>query len=560
MSTPDAYPGLRYPALVTRLSERLTDPHLSKLVSLPDPSDEPTDSPDVSSSRIGLDWVVRAQDGEAREVLAEIDLAIRAGLEPRARARALYAQALCLMMLNEGPTAVRVARELSSLCRDLKLPAAGLQARALLVDLLRREGQLEQAVEQLAHAVALEPALRDLSDPDIQTALGALAIALRHSGTAEEANRMEQRLAAVEHTLPLHQRVSRWSNLAFEHVAQAMSAARQAPYDVDVDLLDQAVAEIGKAARLADSGTYHIVQIEAQVIAALPNAVVGDAEIGLAALHKLRDVQELGPEAISAQLFWGVGTVRALVRLGRYHEAAAVGTRMLSRVRDHAREGDRRILAYEVMRAEHPQVERALTGTAEYLALTEERVGTGFALVSALFKARVDLLRGADERRVLARAASLDLLTGLVNRRGAAAAIADAAARPRNEPVALLLIDLDGFKDVNDTSGHLAGDVVLQRVAQALREAARQEDVVARWGGDEFVVVAVLDEGRALALGDRLRETLRQCAGEAALTPVTGSIGVAVRDSPLDEQSWLQRADDAMYAAKRSGGDATVLG
>ena len=551
MTASDAYPELRYPPLVTRLPDRLADRHLASLPS------SPVEAP---SSRVGLDWVVRAQDGEADQVLAEIDLAIRAGLEPRTYARALYAQALCLMMLNDGPTAVRVARELSTLCRDLKLPAAGLQARALLVDLLRREGQLEQAVEQLAHAVALEPALRDLSDPDTQTALGALAIALRHSGTVEEANRLEQRLAAVEHTLPLHQRVSRWSNLAFEHVAQAMSAARRAPYIVDADLLDEAVAEIEMAAKLASDGSYQVIAIEAQVIAALPAAVVGNAEVGLAELSKCRDVQELGPEATSAQLFWAVGTVRALVRLGRFHEAAAIGTRMLSRIRDHGREGDRRILAYEVMRAEHPQVERALTGTAEYLALTEERVGTGFTLVSALFKARVDLLRGADERRGLARAASLDPLTGLINRRGAAAAIADAAARPRNESVALLVIDLDGFKDVNDNSGHLAGDVVLQRVSQALRATARLEDMVARWGGDEFVVVAALDEARAVALGDRLRDTIRARAEVDASTPVTGSVGVAVRETPVDEVSWLQRADDAMYLAKRSGGDATVLG
>lgn len=558
MTAPDAYPELRYLPLATRLQDRLADRHLASLAISPDESSEqPGSSP---SSKIGLDWVVRAQDGEASQVLAEINLAIRTGLEPRTHARALYAQALCLMMLNDGATAVRVARELSGLCRELELPAAGLQARALLVDLLRRQGQLEQAVEQLAHAVALEADLHDLTQPDTQTALGALAIALRHSGTVEEANRLEQRLAAVEHLLPLHQRVSRWSNLAFEHVAQAMSAARRAPYDVDIDRLDEAVTEIKKAADLAGRGTYQVIGIEAEVIAALPAAVVGNPEVGLAALHKCRDVQELGPEATSAQLFWAVGTVRAMVRLGRFHEAAAIGTRMLSRVRDHGREGDRRILAYEVMRAEHPQVERALTGTAEYLALTEERVGTGFALVSALFKARVDLLRGADERRGLALAASIDPLTGLVNRRGAAEAIADAAARSRNESVALLVIDLDGFKDVNDNSGHLAGDVVLKRVSQALRATARGEDMVARWGGDEFIVVAVLDEDRALALGDRLRDTIKQRAGAAASIEVTGSVGVAVRDAPIDDLAWLQRADEAMYLAKRSGGDATVLG
>jgi diguanylate cyclase (GGDEF)-like protein len=538
MTVPDAYPELQYPP-----EERQAEPRVTPI-----------------SSSIRSDWVVRAQDGEAEQVLAEIDSAISNGLEPLSHAKALYARALCELVLGDVPQAIGVARELTVLCRELGLQAAGLRARSLLVDLLRRDGQLEQAVEQLAHAVALEPALKDLTDPDVQVALGALAVALRLSGAVDEASRVERRLATVEEHLPRHQRVSRWSNLAFEHLGKAMAVARRAPFEVDGDLVDRAVSEIENACALADWGTYQVVLIEAQVLAALPAALVGDAAHGVALLRNCREVLDRGPEATSAQLFWAVGMVRGLFRLGRYHEAAITGARVLALVRDHGTEGDRAILAYEVMRAEHPRVERAGTGTAEYLALTEDRVGTDFALVSALFRARVDLLRGADERRVLARAASLDLLTGLVNRRGAASAIADAAALPEDESVALLLIDLDGFKDVNDNSGHLAGDVVLQRVSAALRTAARLEDVVARWGGDEFVVVAVLDEDRALALAHRLRDTIRHCAQGAASSPVTGSIGIAVRDSPLDEQTWLRRADEAMYEAKRSGGDATRLG
>jgi diguanylate cyclase (GGDEF)-like protein len=147
-----------------------------------------------------------------------------------------------------------------------------------------------------------------------------------------------------------------------------------------------------------------------------------------------------------------------------------------------------------------------------------------------------------------------------VNRRGAAAAIAEAAGRPPGEQVALLLIDLDGFKDVNDTRGHLAGDVVLQQVAAALRTAARLDDVVARWGGDEFVVVAGLGPLRASALADRLRDTIREHAEREDGLRVTGSVGVAVRDAPLGDRAWLARADAAMYAAKHVGGDATRLG
>jgi diguanylate cyclase (GGDEF)-like protein len=535
-------------------------PEVSYLPTEHQPERRAARPPDFSS-RIRSDWVVRAQDGEAQQVLAEIDLAIReGGLDPRSHTQALYARTLCELVLGDIPTAIQVARELRELCRELNLQAAGLRARALLVDLLRRDGQLEQAVEQLAHAVALEPALRDLTDPDVQSALGALAVALRLSGAAAEASRVEQRLTSVEGLLPVHQRVSRWSNLAFEHAARAMAAARQAPFVVDAGLIDLAVGEIENACLLADRDSYRVVTIEAEVLGALPAALTGDAAVGVAQLVECEEVLDRGPEATSAQLFWAVGMVRALVRLGRFHQAARIGAQGLALIRDLATEGDRAILAYEVMRAEHPQVERAGSGTAEYVALTEDRVGTDFALVSALFRARVDLLRGADERRGLARAAELDILTGLVNRRGAATAIADAAAMPAREPVALLLIDLDGFKDVNDNSGHLAGDVVLQRVSGALRDAARVEDVVARWGGDEFVVVAVLDEDRALALADRLRETIRECAQGVSRMPVTGSVGVAVRSAPLDEQTWLRRADEAMYAAKRSGGDATVLG
>ncbi len=502
------------------------------------------------------DWVVRAQDGEATTVLAEVELALRTDLDPRSRTRVLYAQALCLGVLGEDRAAVSVARELTDLCRELGLHALGLRSRALLVDLLRRDGQLAAAVDELAHGVTLEHGLRDLTDHEVQAALGALAVALRHSGVAEESRRVEQRLAAVEEDLPRHQRVGRWSNLAFEHATQAMDAARRPPYHVDAVLLAQSVAEIERAKSLA----YEVGGGVAYGLGAGPRAVVGDAETGLAALQRCRHVLERGPEAASAQLFWAAGMVRALVRLGRYHEAVRVGTRVLASVRGGARDSDRLILAYEVMRAEHPHVERAGTGTREYLALAEQRSGTDLVLVDALFRARVDLQRGADERRVLAQAASLDSLTGLVNRRGAASAIAEAADRPADEPVALLLIDLDGFKDVNDTRGHLAGDVVLQRVSVALRTAARLEDIVARWGGDEFVVVAVLDPDRAMALAGRLRATIRESAAEGDTVLVTGSIGVAVRDAPLDEETWLRRADEAMYAAKRVGGDTAVLG
>ena len=517
-----------------------------------------------ASSELGLDWTMRAQDGQAVEVRTEVQRTLARRVSPELRVRCLYALAIADLMLGDLPEAIGAARELASLCGELDLRPTGLRARALLVDLLRREGRLEQAVEQLAHAVALESELLDLSDPEVQGALGALAVALRLLGVGEEARRVERRLAEVEHDLPEHQRVARWSNLAFEHAVQAMSAARRPPYRVDGRLLARATEEIQRASALAGLTSYDIVSAEAAVLRALREAAVGDPRVSLRRLEACAGVLEHGPEAITAQLFWATAAVRARVRLGLHPEAAMLGRSMLARIRGSGREGDRLVLAYEVMRAENPDVQHADSGTAAFVALSQERLGHDLALVGALFSARVDLLRGADERRVLARAAALDPLTGLINRRGAATAVADAAARPAREPVALLMIDLDGFKDVNDTHGHQEGDALLQRVSAALRTAARLEDVVARWGGDEFVVVAALDSDRALALAHRLRDTIRDCSGPpsgpAGGLRVTGSIGVAVRTGPVDERSWLRRADEAMYSAKRSGGDATVLG
>jgi diguanylate cyclase (GGDEF)-like protein len=590
-------------------------------------------------------WVVRAQDGDALAVLREVDAVLRLSPPPQERAQALYAKALCRVAFDDLPGAVKVCGELVTHCRNHGLAAAGLRALAVLVDLLRRIGRMEDAIEHLAAATALEPRLTDLSSPDVQVALGSLALALRHCGVAEEADRIEHRLAVVEAELPLSQRVSRLSNHAFEHAVEAMELARRPPFLIDERLLHQAVAEIDQARELTRQGSYRVVLIEADVLTAFAEAAAGDPEAGLCALRRHADVLTLGSEAMSAKVFWIAGLVRALCRQGRHEEAVRAGTAAAARIgilgmgsdtlpaalveslaepvperplvaaeplRESAgrpvsspllnpvaevldpelpvvdvpevdlpdealvddgpvewvpewalawaQPSERLMLSYELMRAEHPMAEEQGSATAGYLWLAEQRVETDQALLAALFRARVALVRGADERRVLAQAASVDSLTGLVNRRGAAIAVADAARRPSPDLLALLLIDLDGFKEVNDSQGHLVGDGVLREVAGELRTAARLDDVVARWGGDEFVVIAVLDADRAVALADRLRERVRECAHRIGCPQITASVGVAVRDRAIDEQVWLRRADEAMYAAKRSGGDATVTG
>jgi diguanylate cyclase (GGDEF)-like protein len=139
-------------------------------------------------------------------------------------------------------------------------------------------------------------------------------------------------------------------------------------------------------------------------------------------------------------------------------------------------------------------------------------------------------------------------------------------ASVRDEELSLIFLDLDHFKRVNDTHGHAAGDAVLVDVADTLRACARRSDLVARWGGEEFVLLldsCSLEQG--LALGERLLDALR--AKEHRLLPsdwqVTASIGVAtdgVGSESTKEaiEALIQVADERAYAAKRGGRDRVV--
>ena len=167
-------------------------------------------------------------------------------------------------------------------------------------------------------------------------------------------------------------------------------------------------------------------------------------------------------------------------------------------------------------------------------------------------------LRRIDEAHRLRDAACSDHLTGLRNRRAFDDALATALARLDRgvtAPVGLVLLDLDDLKLVNDTTGHVAGDRVLRRVADLLRDAARRGDVAARMGGDEFAVLLPgSDAPGVLALAERLRASL-----SAADVGVTASFGVAVAEHAGTAPSELvEAADRALYAAKHAGKDRVV--
>jgi diguanylate cyclase (GGDEF)-like protein len=157
-----------------------------------------------------------------------------------------------------------------------------------------------------------------------------------------------------------------------------------------------------------------------------------------------------------------------------------------------------------------------------------------------------------------------DPLTGLANRTLFADRLRVALARAgrAGTGVAVLYLDLDRFKDVNDSLGHAAGDALLKDFARRLRASVRAADTVARFGGDEFVVLLedVKDPQHAARVAEKMvrasREPLR-VEGRALVATV--SVGVALGDAGSTEQELLKRADEALYQAKAAGRDGYRL-
>ena len=161
------------------------------------------------------------------------------------------------------------------------------------------------------------------------------------------------------------------------------------------------------------------------------------------------------------------------------------------------------------------------------------------------------------------RLARLDPLTRAWNRRAVVELLERELARARRERVrvAVLFVDLDRFKQINDTGGHAAGDAVLCEATARMRAVVRPYDPVGRYGGDEFVVIIAgtgAERGAAraaAAIAAGLRG--RPVATPAGEVRVTASIGVAVASAGArDPERLIADADRAMYAAKRAGGDA----
>ncbi|MDA0228685.1 MAG: PleD family two-component system response regulator [Proteobacteria bacterium] len=205
-------------------------------------------------------------------------------------------------------------------------------------------------------------------------------------------------------------------------------------------------------------------------------------------------------------------------------------------------------------------------GVSDYIIrpidLSEARARS---LTQARYRHYHEELRGALENSI--DMAFTDGLTGLYNRRYVTRHLAglakDRSAENRN--IALIMVDIDHFKMVNDTFGHDVGDQVLKELSGRLQLNVRGQDLASRLGGEEFLIVMInANEASAQLVAERIRNDIASVPFKAA-TPrgsidVTVSVGVAMRESSSESpDQQLKRADEALYAAKRGGRDCVVI-
>jgi diguanylate cyclase len=195
------------------------------------------------------------------------------------------------------------------------------------------------------------------------------------------------------------------------------------------------------------------------------------------------------------------------------------------------------------------QESKSMAGRSEYVGLRmRESAGKIEALERNLENAILD--------------STMDGLTGVANRKSFDAIIRKSAGEAMNsgDNLAMLMIDIDHFKNLNDTWGHQTGDVVLRHLARTLQKAVRGGDHVARYGGEEFAVILPRTDGpAAVSVAENIRLALARepllVELTPPITPTTVSIGAACYDPGEPLAEWVGRADAALYSAKRDGRD-----
>ncbi len=490
------------------------------------------------SGRFADAWHGRHQDPrgslEAAEVLR--DDASAAG-DDLSAGRALTLAGACHVALNDYPAALRALTEARSLLADGPLEdLARVQVEAGHLNVLL--GDHPGGTELLLEALAAYEQLDDR--PGQAFALNRIGIAFYDHGELDDAERAYARALALTSRDDEVVAAGLHNNLAKVHTARGG--------------YDQALTHL-RSART----TFTALDEQRGLAMTLHNAGVVYEATGDAAR-----AAELYAESIDRYERAGHehGACEARTRLGRLRLAdgqVADATRLLTEAYAQA---ERRGVAREQARAAEALVElhEQHDDPAEALRWAKQLRAAERRSFDQDSEQRLRSLQVRFQLDQVVRDSITDALTGTLNRRGLDRALEDrvAAARESGEPLALILLDLDDFKLINDRYSHSVGDEVLRDVGEVLRSRSRPTDVCARYGGEEFVVALPgCDHDDAYAVAALLGEAIRSQQWDH-LDPelqVTVSAGIAMLAEGMDAHGLLAAADRVLYQAKSRGKD-----
>lgn len=512
---------------------------------------------------------------DPRETLLTLDEALARVDDPGQAGRLLLARALAQQgMADIGPAALDARSSVQYLLEAGDFSAAAF-ATACAAGMAQRDGDAAVAVDLAVDALVLLPE-DDLSDENLVRAANAMAVVFSQLSAFDLALASSRRAFASALRQPnAHTK----SVTAYTLGYCATAAARSSGFRVERRA--EVMADLGDA----------ITWLTSPGAGPMEQAVLGSGMRAERVLLEFIDDTSDSVRTTMADQRDELETVQTLIeegataypntapRLAAWHQLVRASVlRQLGNARGAERLLDQAIPELVGAGDEHRAVraynERsaARAGSMDLLGALDDarsvarlarqwqqhhvgRLAASISERAALEQARSHLRRRADE---LAKQASEDPVTGLATRRWLEMRLEELSRSLGHGSVVVL--DLDSFKQVNDTFGHQTGDVVLGRVGKELKAVVREENPVARFGGEEFVVLLPgVDPAEATALAERIRAALHSVDWEAVAPGLRVTISAGVSAGPLaGVRELLRVADTALFEAKRAGRDRVV--